>query len=599
MTLMHGSTVCRLLFAIAIVIIVTGAGVAPMAVWAQTDAEDAARFAAALASRDDANRLAGPLAGELVQQEGLDTNTGAGVSVENFIVSATFPLTAETDGALWDMGFTFRWFDQFIVDSWGFWYYAPMLEGVVAEGKGLTLDEDGDGAVTLDLVVDGTRAYFGTDGTFDAAFDLPSGTTADVLIGTGYSDAYAEPGRVIPYTDFEVWALTTQPEPIPTPTATPSASTPEASLPFFAEDAALFTELLAAQAQTIPLAGPFNANLRETSAVVPSVWAGVHVADFHASATLDVPEEPSEVPWDVGFLFDRTPEGTLRLVVDAQGQVFFSTGGGTPIVVGEATTLRAAAGEANTIDLLVAGGRALFGVNGELAASVELPDNAVAADVGVGTAFYNDHTVSDRLTAFSDFVVRPLAPDALSPAGAAELANADQERFQVLLAETEDVTPATGPFAGRLVESTPGTVPTAAAGVAFVDFGAIATFVNLADATIGPWDIGFQFRDVGDAPNRIVVDSLGDVYVTLAGQPTTRVARTSAYDATPGATNTLQLFIEGERALFGVNGRLVAALDVAIPATPADVLVGTAFFDEDFVAGRVISYSDFQVWEIG
>jgi hypothetical protein len=138
----------------------------------------------------------------------------------------------------------------------------------------------------------------------------------------------------------------------------------------------------------------------------------------------------------------------------------------------------------------------------------------------------------------------------------------------------------------------------AAAGVSLTDFGAVATFTNPANPTDAVYDAGFQFWVGNGVADRIVVDSLGDVYAAVTGQNAQKIGSASTYDASAGGSNTLALFVEGSRALLGVNGELVAAAD--LPGTPvaSDVQIGSGFFNEDFLVGRVTDYRDFAVWEI-
>ena len=591
-----------------------GSGIVPQAVQAQ---DEAALFAQAIAGR--AAGAAGPMSGDLIQANGFNTTTGAGVALADFSTSVTFVNPPEPNAPPWDLGISFRRngdeVQQIVVDSVGFWYDSPFPAGTEDSGAVATFNTTPGASNTFDLVVEGERALFGVNGDFVAGFDLPPGVAADVEIGTGYFVGSVVDGRPIAYRDFEVWpvagAQTVAPTAQPAATAavaeTPPATTTElpatASTPAVATaDEALFAEVLASQAGVAPLAGPHTANLRETTGLVPVAWADVSVFDFHASATIEVPESTSAVAWNIGFMFASTPSGTLRLVVDAQGQVFFSAGAGAPSVVGQAGALRTSPGESNTIDLLAAGGRALFGVNGELAAAVDLPLDAGAADVGIGSAFYSDQIESDRLTAFENFVVLPLAATALGGTGTAAgpggVTAEQSAAFAARLEELAAVEPIAGPFAGRLVEATAGSVPLAPAGVSLADFGVEATFMNPVNPTDALWDAGFRFRDDGTTNNRIVVDSLGDVYVLLAGQETRKAGSVASYDADSGGSNTLQLVVAGDEAMFGVNGELVAVLELTAAPVTSDVQVGTGFFSEDFVVGRVTDYQDFRVWEL-
>lgn len=378
--------------------------------------------------------------------------------------------------------------------------------------------------------------------------------------------------------------------PVPTATEEPTPSVSPA-------DAATFAAIINAQPRPAPISGPYSANLVEVSGNIAFSWANVSLESFHAHAVFDVPETTSDTPWDIGFIFWNAPEGSLRIVADSLGSVWFSVGATTPAQVAVANGVSTAAGAANTLDLLVAGGRAFLGVNGTLAATVDLPADATAGDVAAGSGFFTDQTAPNRVTLFSDFVILPLDPNALSPAaGTPEPGDAAQ--FASRLAQLSTLTPEAGPFAGRLVEATTGTVPQAPAGVSLADFAAAATFGNPANPGQGTWDSGFQFRGNDTERNRIVIDSLGDVYTSLAGQDGQKVGHADSYDASPGASNTLQLFVSGDKALFGVNGDFVAT--IALPAAPisGDVLIGAGFYNEDFVVGRVTDYKDFQVWPI-
>jgi hypothetical protein len=155
-----------------------------------------------------------------------------------------------------------------------------------------------------------------------------------------------------------------------------------------------------------------------------------------------------------------------------------------------------------------------------------------------------------------------------------------------------------GPFAGRLVEASAGTVPVAPAGVAVADFAASASFVNPKSDTGMLWDFGYQFRDNESERNRVVIDSNGDIYTTLAGQEPAQAGHSDAFDTAPGASNTLQLFVLGKRAYFGVNGEFATAIDLPAEPLTSDVLIGSGFFNEDFQIGRISDYKDFLVWEL-
>jgi hypothetical protein len=564
---------------------------------ARIRAQDAAsRFEELLAARQASSSLAGPFAGVLVQESDFSTVTGAGLTTEDFSATATFVNPTTDTDAPWDFGFTFHRLSdqaqQIIVDSNGFWYYTPFPEDTLDSGFIPVFDVAPGGVNTIDLIVEGDTALLGVNGEFVASIALPPPAASDVQIGSGYFPANTVAGRAIPYRDFEVWALTAAgaDEPPPTP-----ALTAEPMPTVSPEDAAAFATLLAGQEQAVPLAGPFNANLLEEEGRISASWADVDVEDFHARGTFTVPASVSTVPWDIGFVFRNSPAGTIRVVVASTGAWYLAIGSAGPTASGPVANLVTEPGSANTLDLIVAEDTAVLGVNGELAAVIDIPGDSTAGYVAIAAAFFTDQTQVDRVTPFREFVVLPFDPNVVSTA---EPTEPDAGRFASLLADTAVVTPLVGPLSGRLVELSAEAPSTAASGVALGNFAAVASFVTPTDVVDGLWDAGFEFLSDGDVAHRVILGFNGDIYAVVPGESPRYVATATTFEAAPGAVNTLQLFVEDGRALIGVNGEFVAAIDVAAEPLPADVLVGTAFFSEDFVPGRVTAYEDFKVWEI-
>lgn len=587
-------------------LILTALGMRPLSARAQSEAE---AFQDALLSRGEQASEAGPLDGALVQSDGFISTVDAGVSLADFSVSATFVNPPDAEAEPWDIGFAFRRsgteVQQLVIDSLGIWYDSPYPAGTEESGFSESFDATPGASNTIDLVVEGTSALVGINGEFLAGFSVAGdGVAADVSVGTGFFVGSVVDGREIQYEDFEVWPLTNssaQATAEPTGTPAPGGAASATGDTVEAEDAELFSSVLASQSSVDPLSGPYNAVLREVTGVVMVAWADVSLGGFHATATATVPAATDTTPWNIGFMFDTSPNGTLRIVVDSRNQVFFSVGAGGPTVIGSAPGLVTTPGGTNSVDLLVAGGQAWLGVNGDLVGRADVPADATASDIGFGSGFYSDQTLADRLLAFEGFAVLPLDPTALGASSAPTSTGLSADliaEFDDLVSDTASSVPIAGPFSGRLVEATAGTVPLAPAGVALADFGASATFANPDDSSGALWDSGFRFRDDGTTNNRIVIDSLGDVYVLLAGESARKVAAAASYDPTAGGSNTLHLFVEGDRALFGVNGELVAV--VTLPAAPAasDVQIGTGFFNEDFVVSRITDYRDFQVWEL-
>jgi hypothetical protein len=569
--------------------------------------EAAVHFTEFLAARENTGHLAGPFADTIPQVEGSLERRAAGILTEDFVATVTFVNPAEATGMPWDYGFVFHETPEtqqwVAVDSYGTWTHVSWPEGIQQSGRVPGRFDPALGATnTLEIIVNGTTALFGVNDEFVTSLKLPPPAAADVEVGTGYFVSDTVEGREVSFHDFEVWAvpgsadraLHTGTSPVAAP------GTPEPMPPVSAADAEAFAAILAAGTEATPLAGPYSATLKELEDIMGFSWAGVELTDFYAQATFQVPEAGTADIWSIGFVFGDTPLGTPRIAADSEGDCLFSHSGIVPRHVCQDSGLETEVGEANTLDLIVAGGRALFGINGVLKAAVDLPAGSGTGDVAVGSGFFANHLLSGRVIGFRDFVILPVAPDALGAVAipAAIPTSIDREQFLALVQAAETGEAVAGPFSGRLVEETPGTAPTAPAGVQLADFAAFATFTNPEDSSGLFWDAGFEFRKSEFTQNLIIIDSLGDVFTVLSGQAAVQVANADAYDATPGAANTVQLFVQGDRALFGVNGEFVAAFAVPNETAASDVVAGTAWFDQDFAEERATEYQDFRIWNL-
>lgn len=583
--------------------------------------DDAAYLADIIRARDAESPLGDPLSGSLVQQAAFASVEAANISAADFTARVVFQ-NPDDDSAPWDFGFDFgRNADasqRVMVDSTGVWRYSPYPDGASDSGPAPTLDVTPGGVNTLDLVVDGETGILGLNGEYVTTITLPPAATSDVFVTSGVYGSTTVDGREIPFEDFTVWALpdlNAAAEASPTPSGevislnqTPEAEqtpAPDQNVPPSDEDLAMFAYLVEAQAAIPPAAGPYTANLKEEAGPIAVSWANVDLADFHATATFTVPDATSEVPWDIGFMFRVSDDGTIRVAVDQDGAWFASVGEAAPFSTGSLTGLDAAPGAENTLDLLVSGDRAVLGVNGSYSASIELPAGGTAGDVAAGAGFFTDQQLAERVTSFRDFVVRPFdlealeAPEATPPPTATTtLSPESEQQFAGYVASTESVAPLMGPLAGTLEEGGAGSVALANAGVSLADFGAVAAFVNPDDLST-LWDGGIQFRTDANGANRVVLRSNGQVQVVQGDGSVAIAGQAPNFDATPGAVNTLQVFVVGDQALVGVNGTLVADIALVVAPVPGDVQVGAGFFGEDQVAGRVTAYDGFSVWSIG
>jgi hypothetical protein len=247
--------------------------------------------------------------------------------VKDFSATATFTNPTEPSATPWDVGFTFHEApetDQTVyVSSDGSWFYVDHPEGEQQSGIVPSFDATPGAANTLDLIVEGDTALFGVNGELVMSLALPPAVAGDVQAATGLFADVKEPGWEIVCRDFQVWAL------------------------------------------------PGTAR-QESATVVDLAQANLSLMDFHASAVVTVPSEPTAVPWDTGLRF-RYPHGDFRVTVSSRGVWNFSVGVDAPSATGPVPNLVTTAGGTNALDLLVAGQHAWLGVNGALVATVVLP----------------------------------------------------------------------------------------------------------------------------------------------------------------------------------------------------------------------------------
>ena len=174
----------------------------------------------------------------------------------------------------------------------------------------------------------------------------------------------------------------------------------------------LFAEAVATEASTSPLSGPHALDLEQTPGVLTVYKAGLDVADFVAHATFVNPEAIDGVGWDYGFQFRTTGNNEdFRVFVTSDGMWNFSIGTATPSQSAVAPGFDATPGGANTLDLVVNGTQALFGVNGQLAGTVLIPEAPATGDIYASTGFLGNLVSEGRIVSLSDFSVFPLTDE--------------------------------------------------------------------------------------------------------------------------------------------------------------------------------------------
>jgi hypothetical protein len=214
------------------------AGVEPTAATVPTIAIDAESFNQLADAAAVEQPLAGPAAGELLQDLGAAAVAPAGVDVENFLASVAFANPSDASERPWDFGIAFR--EQASGDHYrltiasdGSWEYQIGLQTDLAGGTVPSLSFEEGAINTLELVVAGDTAGFAVNGAFVSELDTSELEGAsDVWVGAGFHQANMVEGVATRFQDFTVWpvdaalaAMTPAPQATPAaPAATPVAS---------------------------------------------------------------------------------------------------------------------------------------------------------------------------------------------------------------------------------------------------------------------------------------------------------------------------------------------------------------------------------------
>jgi hypothetical protein len=158
------------------------------------------------------------------------------------------------------------------------------------------------------------------------------------------------------------------------------------------------------------LAGPFESPLEQQPGVLVVYRAGIDVSDFVVHAAFANPVEDDGTLWDVGFQFRTTGnDEDLRVFVVSDGTWNFSVGASPPELSSATTNFDATPGAVNTLDMIVNGSQALFGINGQFEGGIALPEVPASGDVYASTGFLGDLAVSGRVIGLSEFSVYALA----------------------------------------------------------------------------------------------------------------------------------------------------------------------------------------------
>lgn len=308
----------------------------------------------------------------------------------------------------------------------------------------------------------------------------------------------------------------------------------------------LFAEAVASQVDATPLAGPNELDLAQTPGLLTVYKAGLDVGDFVAHATFVNPEIVDGVGWDYGFQFRTSGNNEdFRVYVMSDGTWNFGVGTAAPSQSAIAPAFDVTPGAVNELDLLVEGTQGLFGVNGQLAGSILLPEQPATGDVYASTGFLGQNVVEDRIVSLTDFSVFPL-PGAAAPEGESESVveqSALPARPVTLMTGTcddpgevvLDLLEATYPVGERVGAASALVAETSFTRVPFLlgDLLAEPYAINIAESFDAP-DVSIACSELGGIP-----DELGGFVIGLTPRGDSGYAGTifMAADDINGATN--------------------------------------------------------------
>lgn len=179
-----------------------------------------------------------------------------------------------------------------------------------------------------------------------------------------------------------------------------------------------FDEVVNGEISAPLLAGPYDYPLQQEAGVLTVFRAGLNVADFVAHAAFTNPTDTSGAGWDYGFQFRTTGNNDdLRIFVASDGTWNFSIGTDPPDQTVVAPNLDTAPGATNTLDLIVQGFTAIFGINGEYMGTIALPDLLPSGDVYASTGFFGNFAVPGRIIQLNDFTVYGVPNQGAAPTG--------------------------------------------------------------------------------------------------------------------------------------------------------------------------------------
>ena len=355
----------------------------------------------------------GPTDGVLVHKaDGFVTTRSAQVNLRDFVAEASFFNPYDVSQGEWDYGFGFRDVGKnreyrLSVDSDRDW--ALQLHSVqdgetqtdtVAAGTAENLDLSADGSNTLRLEVVGITATLLVNGEFVSAMDVSEmDVHGDVWIATGFFAGHEIDGESMRYEGFTVWSFATRAE------ATATVEAVEGTI-------------AAASRNADAVFGPADGKLdHDEDGLIEISETDMDLRDFVLKVRFFNPYATTEGDWDCGIGFrdgepseqdrkfylvwvDSARNWRLSLATMQGGEADYET-----LASGRAEDLDITAGGSNYLQLLVNDDHAIFFINSQYTATLDVAAHNMSGGIWIGTGLSSGHEFEGQSTRYEDFTV--------------------------------------------------------------------------------------------------------------------------------------------------------------------------------------------------
>jgi hypothetical protein len=381
---------------------------------------------------------------------------------------------------------------------------------------------------------------------------------------------------------------------------------------------------------TDPVTGPLRTESHLGPAGLELLAGSVTLSDFYTRATYVTPDNQPAGAWTIGIAFWAQNESRFYdfLIRVSSGPLTWSfdqrsVSGLQIIQQGDLGpgAVDLTPGALNSIAIVVAHGAAILSGNDlAVAATVDLGDAIGSGDVMTQAGFLADDPDTSNTLRFliSDFSVWDLPPmlsgnvtgavqtpstaqptQTPVPPAAGEVASGSlklQETFDRLRSAAMAEGPVASLPPGILQQQSSG-IGFEPAGVTLMNVYVTATFTDPADLSTRS-DCSLGFRDMDDDTEfRFVVASDGGWGWSIGtGAPIERGIVTN-FDATPGASNTIEVIAQGAAGLLAIDGVVVQQVDLSANLNAGDVYFASGKYDTYTVDGRQVPYSGFAVYQ--